>query len=192
MSSSNPQTQPATSGDAALLQLPDLRQGVLFLLRREVRDPALAEDLCSEAIRIVVERLAREPLDDPARLPAFLAQTARNLAIAEWRKSGRRRTVTGEDATIATHADDSADVGDGIQARQRAEAVRAVLAELPTLRDRELLVRYYLHDEDKVDICRRLGLSDGHFNRVIFRARERFRALLEARYVRSDLYCLAL
>lgn len=170
----------------------ELRRGVLFLLRRKVRDPALAEDLCNETMRIVLERLQHEPLEDPAKLPAFLAQTARNLAIAEWRKSARRRTVTGEDAAIAAHADDGIDSGDGIQARQRAEAVRSVLADLPTPRDRELLVRYYLQDEDKAAICRGLGLTEAHFNRVIFRARERFRALLETRYARADLYCFAL
>lgn len=170
----------------------ELRRGVLLVLRQLVHDPTLAEDLCSEAIRIVLERLQREPLEDPAKLPAFLAQTARNLAIAEWRKSSRRRTVTGEDVAIAAHADENASAGESIQQRQRAEAVRGVLAEMTTPRDRELLVRYYLHDEDKAAICRGLGLTDAHFNRVIFRARERFRALLETRYARADLYCFAL
>ena len=65
-----------------------------------------------------------------------------------------------------------------------------VLAEMTTPRDRELLVRYYLRDEDKAAICRGLGLTEAHFNRVIFRARERFRALLETRYARADLVLL--
>jgi RNA polymerase sigma-70 factor, ECF subfamily len=177
-------------GDAASVS--ELRRGVMLVVRQRVRNAALAEDVCNEAFKTVVERLAREPLDDPSRLPAFLAQTARNLAIAEWRKTLRRRTVTGEDEVIASHEDAAMDAGDGVQQRQRAEAVRAVLAELPTPRDRELLVRYYLRDEDKEDICRHLGLTEAHFNRVIFRARERFRTLLEARYTRADLYCLAL
>jgi RNA polymerase sigma-70 factor (ECF subfamily) len=182
----------STPAAAAQASLPELRRGVLFLLRREVRDPVLAEDLCSETMRIVLERLQREPLEDPTKLPAFLAQTARNLAIAEWRKRARRQTVTGEDATIAAQPDESVDASNAVQDRQRAEAVRRVLREMATPRDRELLVRYYLHDEDKAEICRRLGLSDAHFNRVIFRARERFRALLVTRFERTDLFCLAL
>lgn len=169
-----------------------LRQGVLFLLRREVRNLALAEDLCNETMRIVLERLQRAPLEDPAKLPAFLAQTARNLVIAEWRKSARRRTVTGQEDVIAAHVDETSQPGGEIQDRQRAEAVRTVLAEMRTARDRELLVRYYLRDEAKADICQSLALSDAHFNRVIFRARERFRVLLEARFNRTDLLCLAL
>ena len=177
------------TGDASIVA--ELRRGVLLVLRQRVRDSALAEDLCGETFRVVVERLQREPLDDPSILPAFLAQTARNLAIAEWRKSARRRTVTGEEEAIAAHADESGDADARIQDRQRAEAVQAVLKELATPRDRELLVRYYLRDEDKSEICRSLGLSDAHFNRVIFRARERFRTLLESHYQRSDLLCLA-
>jgi RNA polymerase sigma-70 factor (ECF subfamily) len=73
----------------------------------------------------------------------------------------------------------------------RAKAVRQVLQELPNPRDRALLVRFYLRDEPKADICRDLGLTEEHFNRVIFRARERLRALLERRYQNPrDLYCL--
>jgi RNA polymerase sigma-70 factor, ECF subfamily len=180
------------STSALQASLPELRRGLLFLLRREVRDPTLAEDLCSETMRIVLERLQREPLDDPTKLPAFLAQTARNLAIAEWRKRERRQTVTGEEAVIAAQPDEAVDASSHIQDHQRAQAVRRLLREMPTPRDRELLVRYYLHDEDKAEICRHLRLSDAHFNRVIFRARERFRVLLATRFERADLFCLAL
>jgi len=59
-------------------------------------------------------------------------------------------------------------------------------------RDRDLLMRFYLHDEDKALICRELNLSEEHFNRVIFRARNRFRELLEHRgYWKADLLSLA-
>lgn len=176
----------AQSPDAATLG--SLRPGVLYLLRRQVRDEALAEDLCNEAFRIVLDRLAREPLDDPARLAAYVAQTARNLAVAERRKAARRRTSTGEDEAIDGYADPAGtDPAAELQARARARAVRQVLEEMPTARDRQLLVRYYLRDEDKTTLCRELGLSEEHFNRVLYRARERFRALLGRRYAQRDL-----
>jgi hypothetical protein len=63
-----------------------------------------------------------------------------------------------------------------------------MLEEMPATRDRELLVRFYLNDEEKDAICRELNLSQEHFNRVIFRARNRFRELLEQRgFGRGDL-----
>ena len=66
---------------------------------------------------------------------------------------------------------------------------------MPTQRDREVVKRFYLDEEDKDAICRDLGLSALHFDKVIFRARQRMRSLLEARGFRrndffSVLFCL--
>jgi hypothetical protein len=66
-----------------------------------------------------------------------------------------------------------------------------MLEEMPVARDREVLVRFYLDDEDREKICRELGLTEEHFNRVIFRARNRFRELLEHRgFRKADLLAI--
>jgi len=180
---------PEFGSDADLLQL---RSGVLFLLYREVFDPSLAEDLCNETFRIVLERLRRQPLKDPTKLDAYLAQTARNLATADRRKTARRQTVTGEQSAIDDFAAEAPDPGIALDSQARAKAIRKVLEEMPNVRDRQLLVRFYLNDEDKADLCRDLNLTEEHFNRVIFRARERFRVLLVKRFVQPGLFCLAI
>ncbi len=59
--------------------------------------------------------------------------------------------------------------------------VREVLQDLSTERDRQILTRYYLADQDKDDICRELELPEDHFKRVLFRARQRYRTLYEQR-----------
>ena len=46
-------------------------------------------------------------------------------------------------------------------------------------RDREILRRFYIDEEDKDSVCRQLGIEPEHFHRVVFRARERFRGLAE-------------
>ena len=61
---------------------------------------------------------------------------------------------------------------------QWAAAARRMLDEMPAERDRQLLVRFYLNDEGKRADLPELDLSQEHFNRVIFRARHRFRDLL--------------
>jgi DNA-directed RNA polymerase specialized sigma24 family protein len=66
---------------------------------------------------------------------------------------------------------------DAIAQRQLAELVRLLLEELPTDRDREVLRRFYLTSDDKDLICADLSLTRLQFNRVLHRARERFRAL---------------
>src|SRR5207253_245294 len=74
---------------------------------------------------------------------------------------------------------------------QWAAAARRMLGEMPGERDRDLLVRFYLNDEAKEQICQELKLSQEHFNRVIFRARNRFRELLEHRgFWKADLLTL--
>ena len=61
-----------------------------------------------------------------------------------------------------------------------AQKVREILASMDSLRDRTLLVRFYLNEEDKEHICRDLGLTSTQFVKVLHRARSRLRNLLEA------------
>jgi RNA polymerase sigma-70 factor (ECF subfamily) len=63
--------------------------------------------------------------------------------------------------------------------KEKAGVVRQVLGELYSQRDREVLYRFYVAEEDKEQICIDLGLSSLHFNHVLFRARERFRNLYQ-------------
>lgn len=173
-------------------ELQKLRDGVLLVLRHDLRDKALADDLCNETFRIVLERLRRKPLEDPDKLAPFLAQTARFLVRNTHRAAIRRRTFTGQQQAIDEYGDPEADPSAKSQADARAHAVQKVLREIPTVRDREILVRVYLRDEDKEQVCRELGIDEAHFRRVVFRARERFRALLEKRYRVADLYGFAI
>lgn len=169
-----------------------LREGVIALLRIELGDPELAQDLCHETFRIVLERLARRPLEDPARLPAFLAQTARYLAIEHHKRVARRRTLTGQDAAIDALPDEREDPSRALQDETSVQAVHQLLRELRWPRDREILVRVYLHDQDKELVCRELGIDEEHYKRVLHRARTRLAVLLKRRYRRSDLFCSAL
>jgi RNA polymerase sigma-70 factor (ECF subfamily) len=169
-----------------------LREGVVALLRVELRDPTLANDLAQEAIRIVLERLARQPLEDPSRLPAFLAQTARFLAIEHRKRTARQRTMTGQQAVIDAAEDAGRTQDAALQEEASVRAVRELLRELRWPRDREILVRVYLRDQDKDVVCRELGIGEEHYKRVLHRARSRLAQLLQRRYRRSDLFCIAL
>lgn len=156
--------------------------GLLYLLKRRTRDPDLAQDLRQDTFRVAIEKLRASPLDEPERLAAYLRGVALNLWIAHQRKYVRRATTADSDAVEA-----AADTGDGgpfenVSRAQVRDAVGVLLDELGTPRDREILQRVYLRDEDKEDICAALGVDATHFNRVLFRAKQRFRELL----VRAD------
>jgi hypothetical protein len=66
---------------------------------------------------------------------------------------------------------------DALSQRDQVDRVRRTLEGLSTERDRDVLRRFYLTADDKDCICADLGLTRLQFNRVLYRARERFREL---------------
>jgi len=151
--------------------------GLLYLLKRRSRDPDLALDIRQDALRVVIEKLRSGPIEQPERLAAYLRGVALNLCVAQRRKDFRRATTADSEALEAA-ADDRAGPSDLLSAEQLKRAVRQLLDELPTPRDRDILTRVYLLDEDKDAICAALGVDSVHFNRVLFRAKQRFRELI--------------
>ena len=150
-------------------------RGVRYLLRQLCGDPAPADDLFQETFRLVLEKVRHGALRQPEALPAFIRSTARNLFIGAYRRDRRQRLDPLDERTV--------DPGPGPLAmalrRQDGLVVRQLLAELEPPRDREVLFRFYLAEEPKEHICRDLGLSSLQFNRVVHRARKRFKTLIE-------------
>ena len=153
------------------------QRGLVYLLKRRTRDPQLALDLTQETLRIAIEKLRQSPIEQVERVAAFLRGTALNLASADGRKHTRRGTTADSDAVDAA-ADDAAGPFDNVSSEQTQRLVRKLLDELPVPRDREILVKTYLEDQDKSAICEALGVDSAHYNRVLFRAKQRFRELL--------------
>lgn len=162
--------------------------GLRVLLRRRTGgDLGLLQDLVQETLLIVLQRLRGAGIDDPQKLAAFAAQTARNLAIASLRKTERQRTDVDSEAT-ERNADSSPGVERVTADVEAALAVRALLRELPQPRDRLMLKRFYLDEHDKRLICEEMKLSEAAFNQALSRARKRFRQILEERgFAKRDL-----
>jgi RNA polymerase sigma-70 factor (ECF subfamily) len=156
--------------------------GLLYLLRRRTRDSDLALDLRQDTFRVAIEKLRSSPLDEPQHLAAYLRGVALNLWIAHQRKGARRATTVDSEAVEAAADPGESGPFDNVSREQVSAAVGVLLEELGTPRDREILTRIYLRDEDKDDVCAALGVDSTHFNRVLFRAKQRFRELL----VRAD------
>jgi RNA polymerase sigma-70 factor (ECF subfamily) len=164
----------------------------VLLRRRTGGDHGLLQDLVQETLLVVIQRLRGAGIEDPQKLAAFAAQTARNLAIASLRKAERQKTDVDTDATDR-NADPTPSV-DAIAADlEAALAVRALLRELPQSRDRLMLKRFYLDDHDKEIICQEMDLSEAAFNQALSRARKRFRQILEEKgFAKRDLLSLGL
>jgi RNA polymerase sigma-70 factor (ECF subfamily) len=162
--------------------------GLRVLLRRRTGgDHGLLQDLVQETLLVVIQRLRGEGIDEPAKLAAFAAQTARNLAIASLRKAERQKTDVDSEAT-ERNADPTRSVESLVEDVEAAMAVRTLLRELPQARDRLMLKRFYLEDHDKEVICQEMQLTEAAFNQALSRARRRFRQILDERgYSRRDL-----
>lgn len=150
-------------------------RGVRVLVRRHCRpaDP-IVDDLVQDVLSGVLERLRAGAIHDPAALPAYVQSAVVYASSAEYR---RRRPMQPESA-IEQLADPD-NPGRHLDTALLARMLRDLLAEMPVPRDREILRRFYLEEEDKESVCRALAIDPGHFHRVMFRARERFRTLLE-------------
>jgi RNA polymerase sigma factor (sigma-70 family) len=161
-----------------------LRPGVLAVLRFGAFHRWVdAEDLTQETLHIVVERVRAGTIDDPRKVFAFAAATARNLALNAARKMLRQQTVVDSELVdeLAQNLEmEPSDLSESDD-RQLAQAVAELLEELPTERDRQLLMRFYLDGTDKQQLCQELGLSPKHFDRVLMRARSRLRTIIERR-----------
>lgn len=128
----------------------------------------------------MLEKLRGGELREPSRLPGFIAQIARSLAIEHYRKATRRKTEPDSDALAEVPASSSGPLSD-LLTRERADLVRRVIQELGTSRDRDILLRFYIAEEDKERISQDFGLSSLQFNRVLHRARERYREIYQER-----------
>jgi RNA polymerase sigma-70 factor (ECF subfamily) len=154
-------------------------RGVALLLDRHTNGRPEAEDLFQDTFRVALEKLRRGELREADKLPAFLAQIARNLAIEHYRKVARRKTEAAGDALSEVPAAGSGQLFE-VLAREHSALVRRVIGELGNERDRQVLLRFYLAEEDRERIAADLDLTPLQFNRVLHRARQRYKELLTA------------
>jgi len=152
-------------------------RGVSMLIRRTSRDASMVDDVFQQTFQTVLEKVRRGDLREPEKLSTFIGALARNLVIHHFRKVAAHRTSGSVEEVGA--ADPAPGPLESLLRLERASIVRRVLAELPSERDREILFRFYIAEDEKDAICRDLDLTSLHFNRVLFRARERYRELYE-------------
>ncbi len=156
--------------------------GLLLMLRQLARNPSLADDLHQEAFALVLQKIRRGEVRDPERLAAFIRSTARNLFIADRRKEARYSPIDEDEESRGSgrvFVDRGPAPSDRVLAEQEAHQVRQLLGELRFDRDRQVLIRFYLSDQPKEEICEALAIEPERFNQILFRARERLRELWE-------------
>lgn len=162
--------------------------GLYTLLHRRIGDANIAQEILNEAVLTAITHSRAGRVSDPKRMAGYVFRVALNLYRNHRREYANRPGVYASDEDVdqlpSQRATEEAAMDSSI-----VRQLVSIIASLPTARDREIVKRFYLDEEDKADICRSMGLSPMHFDRVVFRARQRMRSLLEAKgFEKSDFF----
>jgi RNA polymerase sigma-70 factor (ECF subfamily) len=155
---------------------------LVALMGRKLQDHSLAEDLINQAFVKALDKLAAGRVANPNQLSGYVYRVAFNLL-----RNHRRCMDNRDDLRVSPEVADQVSGGESpyeqVFAASVRQQVREVLAEMPVTRDREVLRRFYLEEDNKEKICHDLSLTFRQFDKISFRARNRMRAIFQRRGV---------
>ncbi|MDE3199256.1 MAG: sigma-70 family RNA polymerase sigma factor, partial [Acidobacteriota bacterium] len=137
--------------------------------------PELVQDAWQETfLRVFRYFSSGKTLENPASLPGFIHSVCHNISL-EFLRSHMRHTQ------IPENAPETEDPGHGPETiavtEERRKLVGKVLSEMPE-KDRQLLRRVCLEEEDKDAVCREFQVDRNYLRVLLHRARNRFRTAL--------------
>jgi RNA polymerase sigma-70 factor, ECF subfamily len=161
--------------------------GLRTLIVRRTGDPHVAADLLNDAICTALEKYRAGEIDKPSRICGYVFQVAMNHLRNHRRAIAERPDRRVDAKVFESLSDDDEEEFD--EDNRITDQVIKIIRSMPSERDRRILVRFYLDEEDKDGICRELKLTPAQFASVLHRARLRLKDLLELHGInRSDLF----
>ena len=161
---------PATESDLVQFFTRPLR----LKLGAKLRIPELVEEGCQETfLRVFAHFRAGKTIESPSRLPAFVHGVCNNVALELLRARHRYDQM----------AEDRNDPPDFRNPEMQASTeeirtlVTRVLSEMPSA-DREILRLTLLEEEDRDEVCRKMGVNRGYLRVLLHRAKQRFKEAL--------------
>ena len=152
----------ASDTDVAAL-IPMVRR----IVAARVQDPSTAEDLVQETLARVLAAVGRV---EPGMLEPYAIVTARNVVASLWREQDRHRRNQHRVVDLLP----SADVDDGVLAREEQDAVVRALTRLSE-RERETLLAHEVAGQDTRSLAGELGSTAGAVAAQLNRTRARLR-----------------
>lgn len=165
-------------GDAEARLVAAYLPGIRVMVRKQCRpnDPAL-DDLVQDAVGRLLAQLRAGKVRDPVALPSYVRALVANIVINEYRRRGQRQHHDSADVLDALSDPDNPERA--ADRASRLQLVGRLLEGLPVARDREILVRHYVNDEQQELICSDLGIDQALFRSVLHRARKRLCSMAE-------------
>jgi RNA polymerase sigma-70 factor (ECF subfamily) len=153
-------------------------RGVQFAISQSVSDGSVVEDLYQECFRMVLVKVRAGEVNDPDRLSGFICSLARNIVIEYFRKTSRRESYHAPASECVVPSAEPSQL-DRLLREEKGSLARRVLDALPSDRDRSVLYRFYIAEDDREDICADLGIEATLLSQILCRARRRYKSLFE-------------
>jgi len=150
---------------------------LMEMLKYRTQDQVLAEDMLQDTLRIIIERLRGTGIKEPEKLSYFIQSTARNIVIAHFRKESCRGTQPNTDIVEQAIGSEKEQL-QVVYNEELSIFIRNLLRKLSTPRDREILTRFYVWEQEKLQVCQAMELTVNAFDRVVSRARKRFKVIV--------------
>jgi RNA polymerase sigma factor (sigma-70 family) len=150
-------------------------RGIRFYLCRSLGSLDL-DDRVHDAFLIVVEAIRRGELRDPCRLMGFVRTVVRRMVSQQVYLRAHPRASSYEDNLDLTVADSRATPEAAAMSHEQLELAHRLLREM-SVRDREILERFYVLEQPPEQICFEMGLNETQFRLLKSRAKKRFGAL---------------
>lgn len=147
-------------------------KGIRFFLCRQL-GPQELDDKVHDTFLIVVQAIQRGDLREPERLMGFVRTVVRRQVAAYIDEVVHSRREEMDIEMGGRIPDRRNNPEQSLAFRQKVELMKNVLRELSD-RDREILTRFYLHEQTQEQICEDMGLSDTQFRLLKSRAKARF------------------
>jgi RNA polymerase sigma-70 factor, ECF subfamily len=164
--------------------------GILSLVRRKLNDRELASDLVNDAIAITLEHAQQGRLKQLTSIGGYIFKVSMNLLRNHQRNSDNRADLRADVDALNTLAEHYGDVVEATQLRRRAQRL---VESLSSPRDREVIKRFYLDEQEKESICKDLSLTPLQFTQIVSRARQRMKQAFDAQgFERADYLSLTL
>ena len=154
------------------------QRGLLAMLYQRSQNKALAEDIAQDTWALVIKKLRAGDLRDKSKLAAYIVQIGKNQLIMHFRKKSSKDD-SAEESVLSNIRDTQPTPEQYEMSRQCGNSIVEVMKSLSRERDREILSRFYLIGDSKTKLCLEYSLSEAHFDRVLYRARERFKLVWE-------------
>jgi RNA polymerase sigma-70 factor (ECF subfamily) len=165
-------------------------RGIRFYLCRQL-GPQELDDKVHDTFLVVVQAIRRGELREPQRLMGFVRTVVRRQVAAHIDRVVHSRKEQAELDSSLRLPDPGRDPEEAAIFRQRNDLIRRVLAELSE-RDREILTRFYLQEEDQEQICKEMSLSETQFRLLKSRAKARFGELGKKKLAQRNLQAVFL